>query len=91
MKNVTTLRCIFIEAVGLVVLHVFLLRILAKARLLEHLLSPGSKSSWPIAATASFLLLRTLLYVVGPGWFMCRLWFWFSKPLFEDGSQGKRD
>lgn len=92
MKKAASLRHIFIEAVGLVVLHVVLLQALAQARLLEHLLAPGSHSFWPIVTTASFLLLRTFLYVFGPGWLACRLWFWFvqsgtteaAKPLSEN-------
>ena len=79
MKKTTTIHRISLEAVGLLILHVVLLQILAQARLLEHLLAPGSQSFWPIVATASFLLLRTFLYVFGPGWLACRLWLWFTQ------------
>lgn len=79
MRNATTLRRIFIEAVGLIILHIALLQVLAKARLLEHLLAPGSHSFWPIVATVSFLLLRAFLYLFGTGWLVCRLWFWFTQ------------
>jgi len=67
------------EAIGLVFLHAVLLQVLAKAHLLEHLLAPGRNSFWPIVATASFLMLRTFLYVIGPGWLVCRLWFGFTQ------------
>ena len=73
------MRRIFIEAIGLVFLHAVLLQVLARAHLLEHLLAPGRDSFWPIVATASFLVLRTFLYVIGPGWLVCRLWFWFTQ------------
>jgi hypothetical protein len=79
MKTHPSLHRIFIEATGLIILHIVLLHVLAKARLLEHLLAPGSHSFWPIVATASFLLLRTFLYVIGPGWLVCRVWFWFAR------------
>ena len=72
------LRILFVSA-GLVILHVVLLHVLAKARLLEHLLAPGSHSYWALTATVTFLVFRSLLYVVGPGWFICRLWLRCTK------------
>ena len=77
-KPAVLLRILFVPA-GLIILHVALLHVLAKARFLEHLLAPGSHSYWALAATVTFLLFRTLLYVVGPGWFICCLWLWYSK------------
>jgi hypothetical protein len=56
-----------------------LLQGLAKARLLEHLLAPGSHSYWALVATAAFLLLRGFLYVFGLGWLTARLWLWSTR------------
>jgi hypothetical protein len=78
-RSLPALRRITIEAGGLVVLHAFLLHVLAKARLLEHLLAPGSHSGWAILATAAFLLLRVFLYVFGLGWVAARLWLWTTR------------
>jgi hypothetical protein len=68
-----------IEATSLVLLHVLLLHVLAKARLLEHLLAPGSHSYWAIFATAVFLLFRGFLYIFGLGWLAARLWLWSTR------------
>lgn len=89
MKKPTTLIRIFGEAAALVGVHLVLLHVLARARLLEHLLAPGSQSYWAIAVTVVFLLLRALLYVVGPGWFVCRLWLWFTRTNDGNGSVGE--
>ncbi|MBK9991959.1 MAG: hypothetical protein IPP19_14860 [Verrucomicrobia bacterium] len=86
MKTPPSLKRILLEACGLIILHGTLLLILAKARLLEHLLAPGSHSYWPIVATVTFLLLRTFLYVIGPGWLACRLWFWFARSRAKEAS-----
>jgi hypothetical protein len=74
-----TLCRIIIEAAGLMVLQVLLLQILARVRLLEHLLAPGSHSYWAIVATVVFLLLRFFLYLFGAGWLAARLWLWATR------------
>jgi hypothetical protein len=86
MKKPTTLIRILVDAAVLVVVHIVLLHVLANMRLLEHLLAPGSQSYWAIAVTIVFLLLRTLLYVVGPSWFVCRLWLWFTRTNAGNGT-----
>ena len=78
-SSAASLKRIFIEAFVLVSGHVLLLHLLAKARLLEHLLAPGSHSYWAITATAAFLLFRAFLYLFGPGWLACRLWLWWVR------------
>ena len=85
MKKFSSLRRIVFEAVGLILLHFVLLQALANARLLEHLLAPGSNSFWPMVVTATFLLLRTFLYVFAPGWLVCRLWFWLTRTRAAEG------
>jgi hypothetical protein len=80
MKKLSALSRILFVPAGLIILHVVLLHVLANARLLEHLLAPGSHSYWALTATVTFLLFRSLLYVVGPGWFICRLWLRCTKP-----------
>jgi hypothetical protein len=75
-----TLRRIVLEFLALVTLHFVLLHLLARARLLEHLLAPGPSSRLALAATAFFLLLRLFLLVFGTGWLLARLWLWFSRP-----------
>ena len=87
MKKSMPLLRIFVRAVTLVALHVVLLNVLAKVRLLEHLLAPGSQSYWAIAVTVAFLLLRTFLYIVGPGWLVCCIWLWYSKANITDDSR----
>jgi H+/Cl- antiporter ClcA len=84
MKRLSAVLHILIVSAGLIILHIVLLHVLAKARLLEHLLAPGSRSYWALAATVTFLLFRTLLYVVGPGWFLSRLWLRCTKPESKD-------
>lgn len=79
MKKKASLKRIFIEVSVLVVVHAVLLNVLARARLLEHLLAPGSQSYWAIAATVAFLLPRIFLYLAGPGWLACRLWLRYTK------------
>ncbi len=69
-----TIRRILVEAAILGLLHEAAIRLLAHARLMEHLLSPGSQSLWAVVATAMFLLLRMFLLVLAPGWVLARLW-----------------
>ncbi len=69
-----TVRRILVEAAVLVLLHEVAIRLLAHARLMEHLLSPGSQSRWAVLATVMFLLLRMFLLVLAPGWVLARLW-----------------
>lgn len=73
-------RRILAEAAALVVLHFALVQILARTRLLEHVLSPGPGAGAALAATTFFLLLRVFLFVLGPGWVLTRLWLWASHP-----------
>jgi hypothetical protein len=75
----SSLPRILLEAGAVVVIHFVVLRVLARARLLEHLLAPGSQSYWAIAATAAFLLFRAFLYIFGPGWLLCRLWLCYTR------------
>ncbi|MFT3783652.1 MAG: hypothetical protein QM790_16690 [Nibricoccus sp.] len=79
MKKRRTLSRILVEAVAVVILHAVFLQMLAKARLLEHLLAPGGNSFWAIAATVGFLAFRVFLYLLGPGLLLCRLWFWATR------------
>lgn len=75
-----TLRRIVLEFLALIALHFALLQVLARARLLEHLLAPGPGSRVALAVTAAFLLLRLFLIVFGTGWLLARLWLWASRP-----------
>lgn len=69
------------EALGLIVLQWLLTLWLIHTRLLEHLLSPGSRSSGPLIVTGAFLLLRTLVIVLLPGWVLARVWLQATKPI----------
>jgi hypothetical protein len=75
-----TLGRIVGDAAILLALHFTLAHVLAHARLLEHLLSPGPGSRLALAATATFLLLRFFVLVLGPGWIAARLWLLISRP-----------
>ncbi len=75
-----TLRRIALEFLALAALHYALLHLLARARLLEHLLAPGPGSRIALAITAGFLLLRLFLIVFGVGWLAARLWLLLSRP-----------
>lgn len=81
LRRPLTLRRILIEMAALILLHFVLVQILARVRLLDHLLSPGPGATLALAATAFFLLLRIFLLVFGAGWFVARLWLWLSHPL----------
>ncbi|HLP07169.1 MAG TPA: hypothetical protein VK178_03325 [Opitutaceae bacterium] len=74
-----SLRRILIEAAALVAVHFVLLRILARANLLEHLLAPGADSRFALGVTAVFLLLRVFFFVFVPGWLLVRLWLWATR------------
>jgi hypothetical protein len=69
-----SVRRILIDFAALVLIHAVALRLLAYARLMEHLLSPGAGSRWALTATVMFLLLRMFLLVLAPGWLLARLW-----------------
>ena len=71
-----SLRCIVIETCVLVGLQIALTHLLARARLLEHLLAPGGGSRVALGVTVSFLLLRVGVIVLLPGWFLARIWLW---------------
>ncbi len=71
------------EAVTLVLLHFGAVKLLAAASLLEHLLAPGPGSRVAIAITVMFLLLRTVVLVLLPGWFLTRVWWLLSRPAPE--------
>lgn len=75
-----TLRRILLEFAAVALLHLALLHVLARVRLLEHLLAPGPGSALALAATTMFLLLRMFLLLFGPGWLLARLWLWFTRP-----------
>ena len=60
----------------LVGLQIALTHLLARARLLEHLLAPGGGSLVALAVTVAFLLLRVGVIVLLPGWFLARIWLW---------------
>lgn len=68
-------RTIF-GAFVLIVLQFTLAHLLARARLLEHLLSPESGSFGALAVITAFLLLRIGVLVLLPGWVLARLWLW---------------
>ena len=76
----SSLRRILLEAVALLVLHFVLVKILARAHLLEHLLAPGPGSLFALAVTGVFLVLRLFVYLFAPGWFLARLWLFVSRP-----------
>ncbi len=75
-----TPRRIVLELAALGAIHFVLVQVLARARLLEHLLSPGPEARLALAVTGFFLVLRLFLLVLGPGWFIARLWLWISHP-----------
>ena len=79
-----TVRRILAEAAVLVLLHGIALRLLAQARLMEHLLSPGSQSRWAVVATVMFLLLRMFVLVLAPGWVLARLWLRATRSRVEE-------
>ena len=81
LRQPSRLRGIFIEMGVLIALHFALVQILARVRLLEHLLSPGPGATFALAVTTMFLLLRVFLIVFGAGWFVVRIWLWLSHPL----------
>ena len=72
-------RGAILGAFVLVVLQFTLAHLLAHARLLEHLLSPGSGSNAALAVTGAFLLLRVGVLVLLPGWVLAQLWLWATR------------
>lgn len=74
-----TLRRVVLEFLAVVLLHEISLHLLARTRLMEHLLSPGSDSRWAILATVMFLLIRMFLLALGPGWLLARIWLWATR------------
>jgi hypothetical protein len=75
-----TWRRIVLEAAALVMLHFIAAQILARANLLEHLLSPGADSRLALGVTAMFMLLRAFTLVLAPGWVLARFWLFWTKP-----------
>lgn len=73
-------RRILLEAASLALLHFVAAQILARANLLEHLLSPGADSRLALGVTAMFMLLRAFTLVVAPGWVLARLWLLWTRP-----------
>lgn len=74
-----TWRRIVGEAAVLGGLHVAAAQGLARANVLEHLLSPGAGSRVALGVTAVFLLLRGFTLVLAPGWVLARLWLWWTR------------
>ena len=74
-----SLRRIVIETSVLVALQWTVALGLARARLLEHLLAPGSGSYVALAVTGVFLVLRIGVIVLLPGWLVARIWLWASR------------
>ncbi len=74
------LRRILLELAALLVVHFVLVQILARVRLLEHLLAPGPGSLLALAVTGIFLALRLFVCLFAPGWFLARLWLLMSRP-----------
>ena len=74
------LRRILLEAATLLALHFALVQILARVHLLEHLLAPGPGSRFALVVTGIFLALRLFVLLLGPGWFLARLWLFLSHP-----------
>lgn len=74
-----TLARIAIEFVVLVVLQLGLSYALQHARVLEHLLSPGSDSRIALGLTTAFLLLRMFVMLFAPGWLLSRCWLWATQ------------
>ena len=77
--RVLSLRKPITTAVVLIVLELALSHLLARARLLEHLLAPGPGSTVALAVTAVFLLLRIVVILLLPGWLAAQLWLWLSE------------
>lgn len=75
-----TWRRIVLEAASLALLHFIAAQILARANLLEHLLSPGADSQLALGVTAVFMLLRAFTLVLGTGWVLARLWLLWTRP-----------
>jgi hypothetical protein len=75
-----TLRRILLEFAALALLHFALLEVLARVRVLDHLLAPGPGSRAALAVTAFFLLLRFFLLTLAPSWLAARLWLYFTRP-----------
>lgn len=75
-----TCRRILLEALALVALHFLAAQALARASLLEHLLSPGTDSRLALGVTAVFMLLRAFTLALAPGWVLARLWLCSTRP-----------
>ncbi len=75
----TTLRRIILELLVVILLQFALSHVLTHVRLLDHLLSPGSESNIALGVTTAFLLLRMFVMLFAPGWFIARLWLWWSR------------
>lgn len=75
-----TCRRIVLEATVLALLHFIAAQMLARADLLEHLLSPGAGSRLALGVTAVFMLLRAFTLVFGAGWVLARLWLLWTRP-----------
>jgi hypothetical protein len=73
-RRTPTRRHILSERLVLVLLHAAAIRLMARYRLMEHLLSPGSQSQAAVGATLVVLMLRMLLFGLAPGWMLSRLW-----------------
>ena len=74
------LRRILLETVALLALHFVFVQILARVRLLEHLLAPGPGSWFALGVTGMFMALRFFLCLFAPAWFLARLWLLMSRP-----------
>lgn len=81
-----TLTGIFSRFVVVIVIQYIALRIVAHAKLMEHLLAPGAGSFWPLAASLSFLTLRLVTFVFGPSWLIWKLWNYAMRHTPRDSS-----
>jgi hypothetical protein len=75
-QRILSLTKPIVTATVLIILEIAFSHLLARARLLEHLLAPGPGSTLALAATVVFLLLRIVVILVLPGWSIAQLWLW---------------
>ena len=76
----SSLRRIGVEFLAVVLVQWLLSLGLMHARILDHLLSPGSDSKIALGVITGFFLLRMFVLLFAPGWLLARLWLWWTRP-----------
>ena len=78
-RSPPTLRRIFTEAAAVVLLHWAGIHLMAKLRIMEHLLSPTGATRWALGGAVVFMLLRGFTLMLLPGWVLARVWLWRTR------------